>query len=82
MKQTLMPIAWQILINGIFQINGFLCLWKFFKKWIKMLFIHLKYVTIFRVLNFYCTMRENIFNNESSVRLDLNFPGNKCNLEL
>ena len=77
-----MLIAWQVLINEILQINRFLLLWENLKKWLKTLSIYLKYVTILRVLNFYCTMREKIFNNESSVHLDLNFPRNKCNLEL
>ena len=81
MTQTLMLFARQVLINGILQINGFLLLWKIVKKWFKMS-IHLKYVTILRIFNFYGTMGKTFLTIKGPVHLDLNFQGNKCNLDL
>ena len=82
MTQTLMLIAWHVLINGILQINGFLFLWIILKKWLKKLSIHLKYVTILRNFNFYGTMGKTFLTMNGPIHLDLYFLGNKCNLEL
>ena len=77
-----MLISWQVLINEILQINGFLLLWKNLKKWLKTLSIYLKCVNILRVLNFSSIMRENYFNKERSSPSRSQFSKEKCNLEL